>query len=241
MYTSRASLLLYNAKASLPLLNRDKPEIVASDHDSSSLHHVAPNRHIKNKSKKRESSWLTYRKFRPREPKLDEINEVKQQRSNDQATSPPVDEYLIVPNLAADESDVTIQGKRCINSTCGFNGKKEKWCYTDWAKSTEAKCCFTQCKFNGRKDHQTCQTNSTKSTETSCSIRYSSVNVKGQHCLAEHECGLHGYSYYWCYIDLDKNWDYCCQPWHVCSIHTNSYKWCYTGKTKESNYQYCSY
>ena len=241
MYTSRASLLLYNAKASLPLLNRDKPEIVASDHDSSSLHHVAPNRHIKNKSNKRESSWLTYLKFRPREPKLDEIDDVKRQRSNDQTTSPPVDEYLIVPNLAADESDVTIQGKRCINSTCGFNGKKEKWCYTDWAKSTEAKCCFTQCKFNGRKDHQTCQTNSTKSTETSCSIRYSSVNVKGQRCLAEHECGLHGYSYYWCYIDLDKNWDYCCQPWHVCSIHTNSYKWCYTGKTKESNYQYCSY
>ena len=131
MYTSRASLLLYNAKASLPLLNRDKPEIVASDHDYSSLHHVAPNRHIKNKSKKRESSWLTYLKFRPREPKLDEIDDVKRQRSNDQATSPPVDEYLIVPNLAADESDVTIQGKRCINSNCGFNGKKEKWCYTD--------------------------------------------------------------------------------------------------------------
>lgn len=245
MYSSGASLLLYNAKAPLPLLNRDKPEIDTSGHNSSSLHHVTPNRNIKNKNKyksnKEGPSWLSYFKFRPREPKLSEVDDVQRQRSNDQASPPPVDEYLIVPNLAADESDVTIQGKRCIDSTCGFNGKKEKWCYTDWAKSAEAKCCFTQCKFNGGKDHQTCQTNNTKSTETSCSVRYSSINVKGQRCLAEHKCGLHGYSYYWCYIDLDKNWDYCCQPWHVCDTHKYSYKWCYTGKTKESKDQYCSY
>ncbi len=165
-----------------------------------------------------------------------------QRYTNDPASTPLVeDEYLIVPDLSADGSDVTLNGDRCINSSCSVGGGKfYKSCYTDWQK-TEGQCCVSKCKFREGKNYQTCFTNTANTDEKACSSRSSTITVTGKRCLAEHECGLHGYSYYWCYVDIAKNWDYCCQPWHACAKHSYSYKWCYAGKTKKSTWQYCSY
>ena len=229
MFSLGASLLLFRAKPPLPLLN-DKLQTDASYRNPLNKRHTTSKRHNRHKSKKRGRKHLHG------------MYDEKRKRTSDQATTPEVDEYLIVPDLSLDGSNVTVQGDRCIDSSCGFHGTKNRWCYTDWAKKSKASCCFTKCTFQTGKDHQTCQTNNTKSTATSCSNRYSTINVKGQRCLAEHQCGLHGYSYYWCYIDVALNWDYCCQPWHPCGEHKYSYRWCYTGKSKSSStYQYCKY
>lgn len=175
-------------------------------------------------------------------PYLDARDASKQGGTNDKASTPVEDEYLIVPNLSAAGSEVTLNGDRCINSSCSVGGGKfHRWCYTDWSK-TQGQCCVSECKFRGGKDHQTCFTGASNTDEKACSSRFSAIAVSGQPCLAEHECGLHGYSYYWCYVDIDKNWDYCCQPWHACAKYSTNYdKWCYAGKTKKSKWKYCYY
>lgn len=175
-------------------------------------------------------------------PYLDALDAHKQGGVNDQASTPVEDEYLIVPNLSAAGSEVTLQGDRCINSSCSVGGGTfHRWCYTDWSK-TQGQCCVSECKFRAGKDHQTCFTGASNTDEKACSSRFSAIAVSGQPCLAEHECGLHGKGYYWCYIDIKKNWHYCCQPWHACAKYTKNYdKWCYAGKTKQSQWKYCYY
>lgn len=162
---------------------------------------------------------------------------------NDQDNTPVEDEYLIVADLSADGSDVTANGDRCVNSSCKVGGGTfHRWCYTDWDK-TQGQCCVSECKFRGGKSSQTCYTGASNTAEKECSSRFSTIAVSGKHCLAEHECGLHGYSYYWCYTDLDKNWDYCCQPWHPCDKHDKTaYKWCYRDQSKTgTHWAYCHY
>lgn len=177
-----------------------------------------------------------------RRPYLDALYAHKQGGVNDQASTPVEDEYLIVPNLSAADSEVTLQGDRCINSSCSVGGGTfHRWCYKDWSK-TQGQCCVSECKFRAGKDHQTCFTGASNTDEKACSSRFSAIAVTGQPCLAEHECGLHGKKYYWCYVDIYGNWEYCCQPWHACAKYTKTYdKWCYAGKTKQSQRKHCYY
>ena len=179
--------------------------------------------------------------LRSRRTHLDEQDDGSRGETSDQTNTPVEDNYLIVPNLAADGSDVTLTGDRCINSSCHVGGGTfHKWCYKDW-KKTQGQCCVSECNFRRGKNYQTCYTEPDNSAEKACSSRFSTIAVSAQRCLADHECGLHGYGYYWCYVDLAKNWDYCCQPWHPCDHYGEKYKWCYAGQTKQSKWKYCFY
>lgn len=179
--------------------------------------------------------------LRRRRKYLNTFDNHSQWGTNDEANNPVEDEYLIVPDLSADGSDVTIDGDHCVNSICTIGGGDYyRWCYTDWEKSV-GQCCVSECKFRGDKDHQTCFTGVSNTEEKVCSSRFSTITVNGQRCLADHECGLHGSGYFWCYTDIAKNFDRCCQPWHACAKYGETYKWCYTGETTKSQYKQCYY
>lgn len=176
--------------------------------------------------------------LRRRNKYLDGMDDDKQGGTNDQVISPMVDEYLIVPELSAEGSDITIAGDRCINSICGYSQETTyRWCYTDIKKNYDY-CCANKCMFRNNGNNPTC---SVGDRIRACSIRSSIITVKGNRCLPGHECGLHGEIYYWCYVDIAKNWEYCCQPWHACNKYGETYKWCYAGKNKETAWQKCFY
>ncbi|XP_070199465.1 uncharacterized protein [Littorina saxatilis] len=62
-----------------------------------------------------------------------------------------------------------------------------------------------------------------------CAVaRSAEVTVTGKYCDTNHECGWHGYKYFWCYTSrYQDDWDYCCKPSHPCDTHNYSYQWCY--------------
>lgn len=158
--------------------------------------------------------------------------------ANDQVVSLLEDEYLMVQDVSAEGSDITIGGDRCITSSCGYSqGTKYRWCYTDHSNNYDY-CCANKCMFRNNGNNPTC---SVGDRIRACSIRSSIITVKGNRCLPGHECGLHGESYYWCYTDIAKNYDSCCQPWHACAKYGQAKKWCYTGNTKESTKEDCFY
>lgn len=144
--------------------------------------------------------------------------------------------YLVIEQY---DRDFTIEGDWCRqDSACGFHGKEYMWCYTDWDNNWDYCCNGSECIFLNGQRYTRCWTGD---TWRSCSIRSSLIAVSGKRCLQDHECGLHGESYYWCYTDLAKSWDYCCQPSHVCDYYGETYKWCYTGETLQESYQVCHY
>ena len=167
------------------------------------------------------------------------MNDDKQEEMNDQAKSLVEDEYLIIPDLSADNSTITIGGDRCRDlSSCAFGGYTYKWCYTDWSDNWDY-CCKDKCMFREGYNYLTCETGDGLK---GCSSRSSIFTIKGERCLGDHECGLHGESYYWCYTDIAKHWNYCCQPWHTCEKHKKTAdKWCYVGQSRSKRKKYCGY
>ena len=146
--------------------------------------------------------------------------------------------YLVIEQY---DRDFTIGGDWCRqDSACGFHGEEYMWCYIDWHKNNRWDYCCrgSECIFLNGQRYTRCWTGD---TWTSCSIRSSLIAVSGERCLQEHECGLHGESYYWCYTHVGGYWEYCCQPSHVCDYYGETYKWCYTGEDLHKDYQKCHY
>lgn len=145
-------------------------------------------------------------------------------------------------SLAAKQSKVnmTVQGDWCRpDHWCDYHGKSYVWCW--YTKTNWHYCCISNCDSTDlRKNAPKCYAGGEITEE--CSMRSSVITVKGSRCRCNHECGLHGESYYWCYTDFDDNWEYCCQPWHRCNLYGESYKWCHYRSQPDSNrYQYCYY
>ncbi|KAL3836090.1 hypothetical protein ACJMK2_021543 [Sinanodonta woodiana] len=101
------------------------------------------------------------------------------------------------------------------------------WCYTDYSDNWDY-CCTSKCDYNGEKFlwcqsgvfWQYCGNNRT-------------TDIQGRACLETYPCGAHSNdlspddAYYWCYVDLDGNWDYCCAPHTPCSFYSKNYAWCH--------------
>ena len=148
------------------------------------------------------------------------------------------DTYMFVPKLNA-LKDMTVNGDYCQpDHKCDYHDNTYKWCKT--AESWDY-CCLKDCLST---DYQssipTCDVGN--GAIKYCSMRSSMITVNGGRCRQDHECALHGKSYYWCYTDFHDNYEYCCQPWHRCDYYDGKdYKWCYAGSSLNSRWQYCYY
>ncbi|KAK3592315.1 hypothetical protein CHS0354_000870 [Potamilus streckersoni] len=114
------------------------------------------------------------------------------------------------------------------NNVCGFQQKTNyKWCYTDYSDNWDY-CCIGACDFQGT-TYMWCQTGK---RWTYCG-EYLKHDIQGRPCLFTFPCGLHQevtgktQRFYWCYVDVAHNWDYCCAPWSECKKHGFTYNWCY--------------
>lgn len=170
--------------------------------------------------------------------KEEQIETLKKTEAADD-TAIGVDTYMFAPKLNA-SMDMTVQGDYCRpDHKCDYhNDYKYKWCYTS---SSWNYCCLKDClSTNYQSSIPTCDVGN--ATIKYCSMRSSIITVKGGRCRQDHECALHGESYYWCYTDFHDNWDYCCQPWHRCDYYDHeTYRWCYAGSSLHSTWQYCYY
>ncbi|KAL3835850.1 hypothetical protein ACJMK2_021311 [Sinanodonta woodiana] len=127
------------------------------------------------------------------------------------------------------------------NSVCGYEqGTSYKWCYTDFSNTWDY-CCTGECNYYGAK-YLYCSVGSTWQYCGNCLKK----DIKGRPCLLTFPCGVHkkelieGNRYYWCYVDLDLNWDYCCAPHSKCGYHSTSFNWCYIGDDTSSDaYREC--
>ncbi|KAL3835856.1 hypothetical protein ACJMK2_021318 [Sinanodonta woodiana] len=119
---------------------------------------------------------------------------------------------------------------------CRSNAKCEQeletsfsWCYTDFSDRWDY-CCTGECNYYGE-NYLWCSVGSTWQYCGNCLKK----DVQGRECLATFPCGMHknelksGSLYYWCYVDLDGNWEYCCAPHSKCSMQSKAYNWCYVG------------
>ena len=119
-----------------------------------------------------------------------------------------------------------------VDSPCGNHGYSYSWCYTDYSNNWEY-CCVGPCYHHGGTiGYKWCNVGSTWEY---CGSYFSGDHdevrdVKQRPCLPNYPCGKHGASSrrYWCYVDANKNWDYCCSPESACDYHGGTYKWCYT-------------
>lgn len=136
-------------------------------------------------------------------------------------------------------TNIAFDGTLCRpGHNCGKHDESYLWCYTDWSDNWQY-CCEDDCDF-GEEGYTYCTT--AGNSWNYCSQTSSMIPIKSERrCLQDHQCGLYGETYYWCYVDLNKNWDYCCQPWDLCRDRKDGYKkWCYTGREKEKSWQYCT-
>lgn len=171
---------------------------------------------------------------RGRKKYLDRMDDHKQGGRKYQANSLVKDEYLIVPDISVANSDITIGGDRCRNSTCGFGQRtRYKWCYIDWSDNWEYRC-TDKCRAS-EESYPTCEVGNGRRP---CSLVLLLPLLR---CAPGHECGLHNNDYFWCYTDTNKNWEKCCHPWHTCSKYGGTEKFCFTGKSKETLKEKCFY
>ncbi|KAL3836089.1 hypothetical protein ACJMK2_021542 [Sinanodonta woodiana] len=114
------------------------------------------------------------------------------------------------------------------NEECGFHqGKKYSWCYTDYSDNWDY-CCTTRCRYLDE-NYKWCQSGN--------QWQYCGSDLKkdinGRQCLQNFPCGTHmneissDRSYFWCYVDLALNWDFCCAPHSPCQMGSTTYYWCY--------------
>ncbi|KAL3835860.1 hypothetical protein ACJMK2_021321 [Sinanodonta woodiana] len=116
-----------------------------------------------------------------------------------------------------------------------------KWCYTDYSNRWDY-CCNGDCNFHG-KTYLWCYAGLKHWQYCGNCLTY---DVQGRKCLINMPCGVHknelkaGDSFYWCYVDLNLNWDYCCAPHSRCGQGAESYDWCYVGTDITSDaWRYC--
>lgn len=93
--------------------------------------------------------------------------------------------------------------------SCGLHGETYHWCYTSFSSHWDY-CCTDACSYNHWYRYSWCNSGSTwqkcdgSGTQTS----------KSKECISAYICGLHrdvsgGTTSPWCYIDYNKNWEYC--------------------------------
>ncbi|KAK3591198.1 hypothetical protein CHS0354_003826 [Potamilus streckersoni] len=127
------------------------------------------------------------------------------------------------------------------NNYCKYDqDAKYMWCLTDYDNGWDY-CCTGECDFHG-KTYMWCQTGT---QWTYCGGNLTN-DIHSRQCLATFPCGMHqeiignNERYFWCYVDLVQNWDYCCAPWSPCNKHGYGYYWCYVVNSKLSdNWQNC--
>ncbi|KAL3836093.1 hypothetical protein ACJMK2_021546 [Sinanodonta woodiana] len=132
-----------------------------------------------------------------------------------------------IPSSARRVSQFTAGRTKCRrDENCGYHQKTDySWCYTDYSDGWDY-CCTGICSY---------YTNSLECPSGSqrqyCgSVRKS--DIQGRPCLDTFPCGIHknelqkGNTYYWCYVDLDGNWDFCCAPHSGCQKRSSRSAWC---------------
>ncbi|KAL3835911.1 hypothetical protein ACJMK2_021372 [Sinanodonta woodiana] len=127
------------------------------------------------------------------------------------------------------------------NHFCGTHDNTPfSWCYTDFSDNWDY-CCTGECNYYGY-DYLWCKSGIRWQYCGSCLKK----DVKGRQCLATFPCGLHlelggkEDRYYWCYVDLDKNWEYCCAPHSQCAQRGYKYFWCLiSGEKSRDIYRKC--
>ncbi|KAL3835862.1 hypothetical protein ACJMK2_021323 [Sinanodonta woodiana] len=114
------------------------------------------------------------------------------------------------------------------NTSCdNYQGTSYSWCYTDFSNRWDY-CCDGECNYHD-KTYLWCSAGDTWQYCGNCLTR----DLQGRPCLDTFPCGVHNnelkqvMSYYWCYVDLNGNWDYCCAPHRKCRKGSKSYNWCY--------------
>ena len=121
-------------------------------------------------------------------------------------------------------TNVDYRNKPCQEgeeNKCAKHGKKYNWCnlkdggwgycgflktkLVSYRSSKYRKICRDDCEYQKEKDYYSCYT----SDGWDYCSPVPDITYKSVPCRADHRCDLHSYDYYWCYIDSNKNWDYC--------------------------------
>ncbi|KAL3878126.1 hypothetical protein ACJMK2_030550 [Sinanodonta woodiana] len=158
-----------------------------------------------------------------------------------QGSSNTTEQYMYVRQFA---NTFTAGITRCRpDNQCGYHGRTNYfWCYTDYSNYWDY-CCTGTC----IQDFDSEFVCASGTTLTRCG-NGANKDVSGRKCLDTHQCGLHmethllsSPTYYWCLVDLDENWGYCCSPFNKCGKHEKSYDWCKTGVYEsDGHWQYCN-
>ncbi|XP_060581918.1 uncharacterized protein LOC132738438 [Ruditapes philippinarum] len=131
----------------------------------------------------------------------------------------------------------TAGNTRCRQDTvCDYHGKAYKWCYTNEQDHWDY-CCTGTCDFHGY-NYMWCKSGS----KWQYCGDAGSVDTQGRKCVESVPCGVHQEigkaSYFWCYVDHNKNWGRCCEPWDACNPKSTT-SGCYTGYKKNTVWQKC--
>ncbi|XP_045158316.1 uncharacterized protein LOC123524297 [Mercenaria mercenaria] len=122
--------------------------------------------------------------------------------------------------------------------SCGYHGHKYSWCYVDFSGHWDY-CCTGPCGFEKGTSYMWCKAGS----EWQYCGNAGTTDIQGRKCLTGFPCGVHQEEgkadYFWCYVDMKKNWDRCCEPWDPCTPKGEIYGWCYTGYKKKTIWKKC--
>ncbi|CAN0417222.1 unnamed protein product [Lampetra planeri] len=122
------------------------------------------------------------------------------------------------------QNAVTAHGIPCRpDFTCGIHDQKYSWCYTSYSKHWEH-CCTSECTYQASHKGYMCMSDI---KWVSCSPAYSMMTVSGRRCRFDFPCGSHSKNYFWCYTDINNNWEYCCAPDTYCHKNGTSFDRCY--------------
>ncbi|KAK3600450.1 hypothetical protein CHS0354_037856 [Potamilus streckersoni] len=153
------------------------------------------------------------------------------------------DQHLDLIQRSDDE--FTAGNTKCrIDNKCGYHqGTEYSWCYTDYSDKY-GYCCIDRCRKED-KPYFWCSAGKSWKHWQYCG-GYEVTDVTGRPCLETHKCGAHyedgENGFHWCFVDLNRNWGYCCSPNHFCDRHGGEYPWCYiTIRDYDMNWRYCNY
>ncbi|KAL3836091.1 hypothetical protein ACJMK2_021544 [Sinanodonta woodiana] len=140
-----------------------------------------------------------------------------------------------VVNTLAESNQFTAGNTKCRgNDVCrNQQNKNYHWCYTDYSDNWDY-CCTSQCVYAGA-TYLWCQSGAWWQY---CGHN-GTTDIQGRPCIKTAPCGVHkndlisSNKYYWCYVDLNGNWDFCCAPHSKCKDISDSYGWCYIDASKE--------
>ncbi|KAK3591233.1 hypothetical protein CHS0354_003867 [Potamilus streckersoni] len=120
------------------------------------------------------------------------------------------------------------------NEICRFHQQADyMWCHTDYSNNWDY-CCTGDCGYNDARNYLWCPSGSRWQYCGNDRTR----DVYGRFCLETFKCGVHkedlrdGDYYFWCYVDLNKNWGLCCAPHSPCKKRFSSSPWCYISASK---------